>query len=806
MTSTGKTAPFGSCITNSSGRISNVDADFEHASPFNQKEYLGQNLLLAFHPDDRPLLDDFNSSNPIFVDNIRVQTRHGWMRCAYCSFALDEDRRRHLFKRISYQKEIPKIEPQLRSLIENLDEVIIERDEEDYFLYVSESVRKTLGYSPQELLGTKGEVFLTQESAYQLEKLREGLDTVHMLTATVPFKHKDGSLRWAEVSGKKYTDQEAGKVRFVSVFRDITISRSVKEQLSGMETRAGFLFKNNPIPMLLLDTDTMSIIGANDAASQLYGYTIEEFSRLSAKDIRPKEDVESALKKIKTISGKPPSSNEMGIWRHIKKNGDLIWVRINIHTGGLAGEKNVRLLSINNVTDLKIKTQALIDNQHLLNEVFESSSDVIATFDLNWRLLSYNSNYSHIVERIEGLKVKPGMYIFDKINRPNASFFTDLFNECVKQDKSIKDTVLYTTDKGGFAELEVEVKPLKQESKTVGIIFFSRDITELKHLTYLSNRSNRLGRMGGWEYNLISKKLKLTDPVFDMLQMPRQNELDLDTFLQEITPRKHEQLKTDFKQLISDYHSFNTTVELSIKGAKTWFRLIGEREFFGENALRVRGFVQDITQQHSNERALKRTLKEKDVLLAEIHHRVKNNFSVIVALLGLHLHSTQENTVREALQESQHRIQSMALVHEKLYQTHSLESINFTQYIRELVDLMAKSYPHEPRHISFEISKRSVNLDITKAIPCGLIINEFISNSLKHAFKDVDNPIIQIKLSKKGQRIRLIYSDNGCGFEPEKVAPQSLGMALINMLRQQLDATIETDTKNGVLFSVSFKA
>jgi len=215
----------------------------------------------------------------------------------------------------------------------------------------------------------------------------------------------------------------------------------------------------------------------------------------------------------------------------------------------------------------------------------------------------------------------------------------------------------------------------------------------------------------------------------------------------------------------------------------------------------------DITPRKQAEEKLKASLKEKEVLLKEIHHRVKNNLQVISSLLNLQSGYVKDREALEMFKESQNRVRSMALIHEKLYQSKDLASIDITGYIRDLTTSLIHSYGASAAAIKVNIDVRDIFLDITASIPCGLIINELVSNSLRHAFPDGREGAIKITMHRINEdKIELTVSDNGIGF-PEDMdfrKTESLGMQVVITLVEQLDGIIELDRSKGTAFKVRF--
>ncbi|AUB56136.1 histidine kinase [Methanobacterium subterraneum] len=213
----------------------------------------------------------------------------------------------------------------------------------------------------------------------------------------------------------------------------------------------------------------------------------------------------------------------------------------------------------------------------------------------------------------------------------------------------------------------------------------------------------------------------------------------------------------------------------------------------------------DITQRKTAENEVKRSLNEKELLLREIHHRVKNNMQIISSLLNLQRSYIHDEEAANILQESQGRVKSMALIHEKLYQTSDLARINVEEYIQSLTMNLFHSYTVNPGiKLSMDVSDLYFNIDT--AVPLGLIINELVSNSLKYAFKDRDEGEIRISLLETAEpgKYLLLIRDDGTGFphELDFAESHSLGLQLVNTLVNQLDGEIEMITNGGTTFNM----
>jgi PAS domain S-box-containing protein len=221
--------------------------------------------------------------------------------------------------------------------------------------------------------------------------------------------------------------------------------------------------------------------------------------------------------------------------------------------------------------------------------------------------------------------------------------------------------------------------------------------------------------------------------------------------------------------------------------------------------LRLTGVNIDISARKQAETELKAALHEKEVLLKEIHHRVKNNMQVISSLVDLQAGQLQDKAVRTALQDVTHRVRSMALVHEKLYQSTDMARIDFAEYVQSLLTYLWRSYGAAASRIQLVSNLNPLALPIHAAVPCGLIINELTTNALKHAFCGRDGGEVHVSL-QAGERVCIRIQDNGNGLPAELDWRQtkSLGLRLVQILARQLSATVEVSSGEGTEFSVSF--
>ncbi|PIQ26051.1 hypothetical protein COW36_02400 [bacterium (Candidatus Blackallbacteria) CG17_big_fil_post_rev_8_21_14_2_50_48_46] len=220
--------------------------------------------------------------------------------------------------------------------------------------------------------------------------------------------------------------------------------------------------------------------------------------------------------------------------------------------------------------------------------------------------------------------------------------------------------------------------------------------------------------------------------------------------------------------------------------------------------------ARDITHLKETQFKLERSLQNREYLLQEVYHRVKNNLQVISSMLSLQARRSEDPQTSRVLRETQNRILTMALAHEKLYESHNLEKIDIAEYLRDLSQYLFHAYGMGLSAISLEHECESVHMDIDQSISCGLIVNELLSNAIKFAFPKhhtCENCVISLKIrSLEPDLFELVVRDNGIGLpsQIEPLSPQTLGLRLVNSLSRQLGGRIFVDNESGTRISILF--
>jgi len=460
----------------------------------------------------------------------------------------------------------------------------------------------------------------------------------------------------------------------------------------------------------------------------------------------------------------------------------------------------------------KLTEAALKESEEKYRAVMEQSIENIYIMDMkSKRVKEANPALRNLLgytqEEIKKLK------IYDFIKQPKDDV-NEKIDELEEKRHIFVGERQYVCKDGRLVDVEVNASIINYLGKKA-VCVVSRDITERKKSERVLRESESLFR-SLFENNIIGIYRTTPEGRIIMANPALVKMLGYSSF-QDLADRDLEKngfeigySRQDFKQEIEEKGQV-----IGLEAA--WKKNDGSILFIRESSRVIRdqegkplyyeGTIEDITERKKDEELIKASLREKEVLLREIHHRVKNNLQIITSLLRLQSSRVEEDAIQEMFKTAQSRIRTMALIHEKLYQSQDLSKIDLSQYIRNLSIHLLNIYRTDPEKVSLNIEIGDVFLDINTAIPCGLIINELVSNSLKYAFPANRSGSIQVKLDvdKKGKHI-LMVADDGVGL-PEGLQVEStdtLGLQLVYDLTKQIQGRLTVEMKKGTLFRIVF--
>jgi hypothetical protein len=466
--------------------------------------------------------------------------------------------------------------------------------------------------------------------------------------------------------------------------------------------------------------------------------------------------------------------------------------------------------------------QALQEKEHFLSSIYEGVGNPIFVVDVvdgNFHFAGLNPAH----ERLTGLLSRElkGKTPEQVLPPAEAATVRRHYQDCLKVGKTITyEENWYLKDQDTW--WITSLTPLKDENQSIyRIVGSSINITEQKRAQKMLELQAVITRNMAEGLCLIRENdgvIVYTNPKFEQIFGYDAGELigehisiidyeDEHTTAEEV----HEalaKLSEEIAAAVMQYGEATYEVQnIKKDGTPFWCQAttsVFEHPEYGTVLVAVQ---QDITEKKQTQEKITASLKEKEVLLQEIHHRVKNNLGIVSSLLQMQCRRTQDPQATAILRDSQNRIASIALVHEKLYRSDDLANIDFAQYIPDLTTHLFDSYNVSSSYIRLNIQVDNVSLDIETAIPCGLIINELVSNALKYAFPNNLTGEITVRLHQQNQSyLTLIVLDNGVGlpenFDTKKT--KTLGITLVRGLVQQLKGTLEIKTLPGTEFKIHF--
>jgi len=348
----------------------------------------------------------------------------------------------------------------------------------------------------------------------------------------------------------------------------------------------------------------------------------------------------------------------------------------------------------------------------------------------------------------------------------------------------------------------------------IGVAGLAIDITERTQMENLIHDfSLRLdvamtaANMAWWEMDIISGNVTFDKRKTDMLGYSYENFKHYKDFMDLVHPDDYDNamnaMKGHFSGLFEKYETEYRILEKS--GKYKWFYDIGSivKKDSNNVPLKVAGIVIDISNRKLDEEKIKNLLSEKEILLKEVHHRIKNNIASVEVLLSMQANSTAIVEVKNALMTAVSRVQGIRVLYEKLLIGKDYKDVSIKNYIESLIDSIVIVFP-ESQNIIIEKKITDFNLNSKKVIPLGIIINELMTNIFKYAFKGTENNRIIIELDKTENHITLTVHDNGIGL-PENVSFENsagFGLQLVEMLTKQIGGIIKIERGNGTTFTL----
>lgn len=825
--------------------ISLVNREFEHITGYRKEEVEGKLSFTEFvaTPAEKKMMLEYHRLRRMDKDTAPVsyefhfQDKAGNIKNALVNASVIPGTSRSLValmditERKKAERELQESKDRFQQVVENAEEWIWEVDEQGLYTYTSPVVEKILGYSTDEIVGIKHFYdFFTPEnreykknSAFNIFNKRESFSSFinHNM-------HKNGETVILETSGVPFYDEHNKFKGYRGVDNDITSQKKAENDLILSKNHFQNIFDHAPIGIFHTSLEG-KVYEANQALIDILHYdSVDEFISNVNK---------SSLQETVYVKGEDRKRLVGGIigdqgWHDYefplkRKDGKIITVELTARpVRDSKGDVEYIEGFIKDITERKATLMKLHRSEERFRAVAESAADAILTTDSGGEIILFNQSLLDIFgyTREEMLHQPVSILIPPSLRDNFQRRFSEfrITGKHVLSGKTFKSTGLRKDGTEFPFEMSLATWESQGEKYNTSII---RDIThrweaekELKESQNKLKVAMDLAKLVHWEYDFKSDLFHFDDQFYSLYGTTTNSiggaTMSPSEYADKFIPLEEAELVgvEMAKALETDDPDYNGKIEHTIIRADGERRTIlvkyGVIKDENGKTIGTYGANQDITERVEAEKSIKESLKEKELLLQEIHHRVKNNLQIISSLLNLQESYVNDPETVEVLKESQNRVLSMAMIHEMLYNSEDLSTINFLEYIQNLVYDLFNSYILKTDKMQLNLQVDDIYLNIETAVPLGLIISELVSNCLKYAFPEDKKGMITIDfhMIKEGE-YQLIIEDDGVGL-PQDIdmeTTESLGLRLVESLVNQLDGTVELQRKQGTKYLIRFR-
>jgi PAS domain S-box-containing protein len=801
------------------------------------KEFLGKNLEdLILHPDLRRLRSTLNTHKTSRTE-VRAINREGKVIHMEASGTLintsDGDVESFLFYDITGRKrietELERSREQFKSLVENSPNgvwIIVEGN----IKYSNSSGLAILGLDEEDdIYGRPFLDFIPEKEKDNLaevyKKARAGKDTFELETelisrSGVPVNvsinmtlsiYENEPAVQATINNltlERRLLQEKVRAELAEESNAALLEEIEKHKITQQKLIAAEQFTRNiidsSIDMIIAVDGDSRITEFNPAALRYFGYTPSEIIGAEAatlySDNKQFKRILLALQKEGSFRGEIVNKRKDGSLFTSLLSASLI----RNDEGTVLGSMGVS----RDITELKEAQQKIMESEERLRDIVVNATDFILTLDPEGNIEFANKAFleamKYSTEELEGINLSD--LTDDK--RLNGSEGLIAFFERNKVEIALRDANGSTINVAGNAAVKYVAK------RPVRIQAILRDVTkEAEQTAKLNSIFESTENLHMWT---LDREYALTGCNKNFLHILKSDfgvdinigDNYVDAIGDTINPDLYQNQLYSFRQAFDGFAQSFELPLLTTRGESRWHQVFLNPVYIQDELREISCISYDITERKTIDRRIRDALKEKEVLLKEVHHRVKNNLQVISSILSLQTGYVTDPGTLDILRESQNRIKSMSYIHQTLYQTADFSSIEFTEYIDTIAGNLIQSFTVEGGPVKLSTDFDRVSLSLDQAIPCGLIANELISNAMKHAFKGTPKPEIHVAVKQNGNMVTLRVRDNGVGLPAnfDYRNYNSLGVQLVYTLAEQLDATVEVSSDKGATFSVTFES
>ncbi|MGD0711020.1 MAG: PAS domain S-box protein [Bacteroidales bacterium] len=701
-------------------------------------------------------------------------------------------------------------EEKYRNIFENIQAVYYEAAIDGTILEISPSVEYYTKYKREELIGR--DVFESYFRREDRENLIRQISINGILRDyNIKLKDKDDSKLHCSINAKLIRNKLGVPEKIVGAIIDITQLHKTLNDLKASENRFKDIYENTNDIIYTMDFNG-NFTSVNPMAEKMLGYKFEEITKLNMSSYISPETAKVAFDNInKKLRGE--TTNTLYEVDFVNKDGSYTSLEINSMINYRDGKPFEIFGIARNITERKKAEEELNKTREKYKELAETTNDLVYTVSLDQKFSSMHTK----CERIIGYKAQE--LIGRKVNDFLTSESRKASNESLRKKlKGETTNTIYEVDfinkDGSITSLEVNSMFRYKDGNPYEILGVARNISNRKRISEALKKSEE-------KYKTIFENA----PIGIMTTDTKGNIIEINsTYMKLIGSKSLEETKNinvfqlqhlidtgmvdAFKQCINT----GNPIVKEASYTSVWGKLVNAKFYLkslkdtNKKVTGLQVIIEDITDEKMAEQELKTTLSEKEALLRELHHRVKNNMQIIISLINMQMRESNDEVMKGKLRDIQQRVWTMSIIHENLYVSENLSQINFGNYLQMLASNVAYLYRGN-NNIDVKVNVSPVFLDIDNAIPCGIIVNEILSNSFKHAFPEKwkgKNNEVYIGLETKGNKYLLIIGDNGIGMKEQNKNTEinTMGLELIEILVKQLKASLKLHTKKGTRYEI----
>jgi len=690
-------------------------------------------------------------------------------------------------------------------------------DSHGRFLEVNKAWLETLGYSRNEVIGKWFGDFLSPE---YLQPFRERFPLFlaqGRIHSEFYMLHKNGTRVYIAFDGRVGLNEDGSFKQTHCILKDETERKQSEEALRESEERFKRMVNEAPLGIAVVDSLNAEFRLVNPALSRITGRSIEELERIDWVNITHPDDVQPDKDNMAALNAGQITGFQMEK-RYLHADGHYLWVNITVAPMHVVDKaRPLHLLMVEDVSDRKLAEEEI----RRFKTISDNAIHGHAIADLQGNILYINRFFATIhgyePEELIGkhFSLFHNEHQMDTANSLIAAMIQEGYFAPTTVWHCHRDGTEFPMLMSGILLKDEDGNPQYISTSVVDITDHQRVEETLRTTIHELKKSQVVAKVGSWVWLIPQNRVEWSDEMYRIFGIDK--EMFSGDLTRIINDCIHPDDRAEVNRSTASVMDQNTPIPVEYRilrpdgSVRTVWAEAGELELDGAGEpVLLRGIVHDITKRKQAEQEVQKQLSEKEILLREVHHRVKNNIANIESLLSLQAASTANAEVKATLQDAITRVQSMRVLYDKLLLSKDLHEVSMKNYTEGLIDSLVMFF--DPKN-NVRIEKRVTDfeIDAKKAFLVGIIVNELLTNVFKYAFKELGTGTgtgtVSISIEKEQAKVTLIIQDDGVGFDERTMQNKSpgFGLTIVKMLVEQFGGTYSSVNDNGARSVVQFE-